>query len=184
MAVSNDVKTDVIRRAHQAKEPVSPVAGPYGHPFHPILVTIPIGAWVCSLIFDIATQVNNNGSKSLVEASYWLIGIGIVGALLAAVFGLMDLVRIPRGTRALRFGLTHMALNLTVVGVFVGDFLWRHDSYYEDAKVMGGQLALSAIGIGVLLVSGWIGGMLAYRFGVRVSAERDQAEGFDAVYPR
>ena len=41
----------------QAKHPVSLMAGPYGHPFHPILVTIPIGAWTASLVFDIASHV-------------------------------------------------------------------------------------------------------------------------------
>ena len=146
-------------------------------------MTIPIGAWVASLVFDIATLVDSNGSQSLVEASYWLIGLGIIGALVAALFGLMDLIRIPRATRARRFGLMHMVLNLTVVGVFAGDFIWRHDTYYEDARVMGGQLTLSIIAIALLLVSGWIGGMLAYRFGVRVAAERDQMEGYGAAYP-
>jgi uncharacterized membrane protein len=183
MSTSTDSHTDVTARVQQAKAPVSAVAGPYGHPFHPILVTIPIGAWVCSLVFDIATKVNSAGSKSFVDASYWLIGIGIVGALLAAVFGLMDLTRIPRRTRAMRFGLAHMLLNLTVVGLFVGDFLWRHNSYYEDAKVMTGPLVLSAVALGLLLVSGWIGGMLAYRFGVRVAAESDQVAGYASTYP-
>jgi uncharacterized membrane protein len=183
MSTVNDVQTDVTQRNQQAKQPMSPMAGPYGHPFHPILVTIPIGAWVASLVFDIASQVSDNGSPALVEASYWLIGLGVLGALLAALFGLMDLLRIPRGTRALRFGLMHMVLNLTVVGIFIGDFIWRHDSYYEDSRVMGGQIVLSAIAIGLLLVSGWIGGMLAYRFGVRVAAERDQLEGYGATYP-
>lgn len=176
MAVTNEAQADALRRTQQAKSPVSPVAGPYGHPFHPILVTIPIGAWVSSLIFDIATRVGD-GSPPLVEASYWLIGIGVVGALLAAVFGLMDLVRIPRGTRALHIGLTHMLLNLTIVGLFIGNFFWRGASD-EGATVAGGQLALTAVGIGLLLVSGWLGGMLAYRFGVRVAAEQNQAEGF------
>jgi uncharacterized membrane protein len=179
---SRGVTRDVTTEVERAKTPASPVAGPYGHPFHPILVTIPIGAWVSSLVFDIATQVNSGGSKSLVEASYWLIGIGVLGALLAALFGLMDLIRIPRGTRALRFGLAHMVLNLTVVGLFVGNFFWRHGSYYESTKVSGGQLVLSAIAIGLLLISGWIGGMLAYRFGVRVAREQDQLEGY-ATYP-
>jgi uncharacterized membrane protein len=183
MAISHDVPPDVIQRTQQAKTPISPVAGPYGHPFHPILVTIPIGAWVASLVFDIATQVNSDGSKSLVDASYWLIGLGIIGALLAALFGLMDLTRIARGTRAFRYGLTHMLLNLTVLGIYVGNFVWRHGSYYEDSKVMGGQLALSVVAIGLLLVSGWIGGMLAYRFGVRVAAERDQAEAYGTARP-
>jgi uncharacterized membrane protein len=72
---------------------------------------------VCSLIFDSATRVNSHGSRPLTDASYWLIGIGVVAALLAAVFGLMDLIRIPRGIRALRYGLTHMTLNVTVVAL-------------------------------------------------------------------
>jgi uncharacterized membrane protein len=161
-----------------AKAPVTPVAGPYGHPFHPILVTVPIGAWAASLVFDIASRANSAGSASLVDASYWLIGLGIVGALVAALFGLMDLLTIPRGTRAFRVGLTHLALNLTVVALFVGDFAWRHGDYYELTKVKTGQLALSAVALAILVVSGWLGGMLTYRYGVRVASEDDQAEGY------
>jgi uncharacterized membrane protein len=182
MSTKSDVQADVTTRVQQAKEPLSPAAGPYGHPFHPILVTIPIGAWVASLVFDIASKASGDGSPALVEASYWLIGLGIIGALLAALFGLMDLSRIPRGTRALRYGLTHMALNLTVVGIFVADWVWRHNSYDTDTRVQTGQLVLSAIAIAFLLVSGWIGGTLTYRYGVRVAADRDQAEGYGA-YP-
>jgi uncharacterized membrane protein len=166
-------------RVQEAKRPVSAAAGPYGHPFHPILVTIPIGAWVASLVFDIATRAGD-GSQALTEASYWLIGLGVLGALLAAVFGLMDLLRIPRGTRALRFALTHMALNLTVVALFVINFFWRHGSYDGSARVSGGQLVLSIVAIALLLVSGFIGGTLTYRYGVRVAAETDQAEGYAA----
>jgi uncharacterized membrane protein len=166
---------------NRGKRPVTPVAGPYGHPFHPILVTIPIGAWVASLIFDIASRVNSTGSHSLVDAAYWLIGIGVLGALVAAVFGFLDLLAIPRPSRAFRVGLAHMGINLTIVGIFIGDFFWRHSSAsgaYAAAKVGAGQLALSAVGIALLLVSGWLGGMLAYRFGVRVADEATQAEGF------
>src|SRR5947209_1321694 len=147
-----------------AKEPVTAVAGPYGHPFHPILVTIPIGAWVASLVFDIASLANSHGSSALVDASYWLIGLGIVGALLAAVFGFLDLLTIPTGTTAFKTALTHMGLNLTIVGLFVVDFLWRHGNYYERTKPMTGQFVLSIVAIVLLLVSGWIGGMLAYKF--------------------
>ncbi len=167
------------RQTLPAKRPLTVAAGPYGHPFHPILVTVPIGAWVASLVFDIATRVNSGGSTALTRASYWLIAIGVIGAVLAALFGLLDLVRIPRGTRALKVGLTHMALNLTVVALFVADFLWRHSGDdYELARVKPGQLALSAVAVGLLGVSGWLGGMLAYRFGVRVADEATQAEGY------
>jgi uncharacterized membrane protein len=169
--------TDTSTRTHEAKRPLSPAAGPYGHPFHPILVTIPIGAWVGSLVFDIATRAGD-GSRALTEASYWLIGLGILGALLAAVFGLMDLLRIPRGSRALKFGLTHMLLNLTVVALFIVNFFWRHGSYDDSARVSVGQMVLSIVAIALLLVSGWLGGTLTYRYGVRVAAEADQAEGY------
>jgi uncharacterized membrane protein len=169
---------DVARRVHHAKEPVTVIAGPYGHPFHPVLVTVPIGAWIASLVFDIATRVNGDGSPALVEASYWLIGLGILGALAAAVFGLIDLLGIPTRTRAFRFGLIHLVLNLTIVGMFVGGFLWRHGTYYETAKVETGPLVLSAVAIALLAVSGWIGGILAYRFGVRVADQVDQADGY------
>lgn len=165
-------------RALAAKQPLTVAAGPYGHPFHPILVTVPIGAWVCSFVFDLSTRINSAGSKPLTDASYWLIAIGLVGAVLAALFGLLDLLRVPRRTRALRVGLTHMVLNLSVVGLYIGNLAWRHDSYYESAKVMGGQIVLSAVALALLGASGWLGGMLAYRYGIRVADEQTQAEGF------
>jgi uncharacterized membrane protein len=178
MSARDESGPEVVQRVLDAKRPVNPVAGPYGHPFHPILVTVPIGAWVCSLIFDIATKVNSDGAPALVDASYWLIGIGILGAVLAAVFGLLDLIGIPRHTRAMTIGLTHMAINLTVVAIFAIGFAWRHSDYYEVREVRGAQLILSAIGLALLGVSGWLGGQLAYRFGVRVADEASQADGF------
>ncbi len=167
------------RLALDAKEPLTPLAGPYGHPFHPMLVTVPIGAWVCALVFDIVTKAKDAGSQPLVEASYWLIGIGIVGAVIAALFGLMDLLTIPRRTRAFTTGLTHMALNLVVVAGQVVNFVWRHHRYHVAVKVRSGQLALSIIAVALLAISGWLGGALAYHFGVRVADEgKQEADGF------
>src|SRR5438093_13169412 len=86
-----------------AKRPRSKMSGPYGHPFHPILVTIPIGAWVASFVFDLASRAAGRADASAwAHGAYWLIGIGVLGALLAAVFGLLDLLGIPRGTGAFR----------------------------------------------------------------------------------
>ena len=70
-------------RQRQAKQPVSPMAGPYGHPFHPLLVTVPIGAWTASLVFDIASDVTT-GPGFLAQGSLWLIAVGVIGALAAA----------------------------------------------------------------------------------------------------
>jgi uncharacterized membrane protein len=163
-----------------AKRPVSAaLAGPYGHPFHPILVTVPIGAWVCALVFDISSHVVDNPGF-LTQGAEWLIAIGVLGALAAASVGFLDLMAIPTGTRAFRTGLIHMSLNLTVTAAYVVNFFWRHGSYTDGRAVTGGQLALAAVALALLGVSGFLGGKLAYRFGVRVADERTQAEGFTA----
>ena len=165
-------------QSRPAKQPVSAaIAGPYGHPFHPILVTIPIGAWACSLVFDIASHVVANPGF-LNQASEWLIAIGVLGALAAAVLGFLDLLTIPSGTAAFRTGLLHMSLNLAVVVAYVVNFVWRHGTYTAATAVGVGPLVLSAITFGVLGVSGYLGGKLAYRYGVRVADETTQAEGF------
>lgn len=171
-------RPDIDDLVHHAKEPLTPAAGPYGHPFHPMLVTIPIGAWVCSLVFDIATRASGDGAPGLVEGAYWLIAIGVIGAVLAAATGAMDLTRIPGQTRAMRVGITHMLLNLSVTAAMAVNLIWRNDTYAESARVEWGQLVLSAAALAVLSVSGWLGGQLAYRYGVRVADQRDQEDGF------
>ncbi|MEU9440864.1 DUF2231 domain-containing protein [Streptomyces sp. NPDC048304] len=162
----------------QAKRPVSAsLAGPYGHPFHPILVTVPIGAWVTSLVFDIASHVVHRPGF-LTQSSEWLIAVGVIGALLAAMVGFLDLFAIPAGTPAFRTALVHMTLNLLVTAAYVVNFLWRHGDYAGGGSVGMGRLVLSAISIAALAVSGFLGGKLAYRYGVRVADEATQAEGY------
>jgi uncharacterized membrane protein len=163
---------------HMAKRPSSSLAGPYGHPFHPIAVTLPVGAFVASLVFDVLTLTRAHGLPYLVDGAYWLIGVGLVGALLAAVFGLMDLRVIPRGTRAFRTAVTHLALNAVVVSLFFVGFLWRAGDHLELEKTRWGQLALSSVAVLLLVGSAWLGGTLVYRFGVRVVDEHTQADGF------
>jgi uncharacterized membrane protein len=164
--------------ARQAKRPVSAaLAGPYGHPFHPILVTVPIGAWVAGLVFDVASRIVGDPGF-LTQGSVWLVAIGVIGALLAATVGFLDLLAIPRGTPAMRTGLVHMSLNLLVTGAYVGNFLWRHADYGEPVAVAVGPLVLSAVSLAALGVSGYLGGKLAYRYGVRVAEETTQVEGY------
>jgi uncharacterized membrane protein len=176
MATSSPPGTGLIGLQSRAKRPVTVLAGPYGHPFHPILVTVPIGAWVTSFVFDIASSWAGE-PEVLVKASFWMIGIGIIGAIAAAVFGLLDLIAIPRGTRAFRTALIHMVLNLTVVVLFAVSFAIRRD-HLDEGDVTAAAFVISAVALALLGLSGWLGGKLAYRYGVRVADETTQAEGF------
>jgi uncharacterized membrane protein len=167
----------VDQHLHQGKRPVTVLAGPYGHPFHPILVTIPIGAWVCSFGFDIASRIADEADV-FAKGAFWLIGAGIVGALVAAIVGFLDLFGIPSGTKAFRIGLVHMTINLVVVALFAVSFLVRRSDIDAPGEVSVGLIALSAVALGLLGVSGWLGGTLSFRYGVRVADETTQATGF------
>ncbi|HEY3530470.1 MAG TPA: DUF2231 domain-containing protein [Nocardioides sp.] len=161
-----------------AKQPVSAwLTGPYGHPFHPILVTVPIGAWVASLVFDIASRIDAR-PEFLVVGSRWLIGLGVIGAVVAASVGFLDFLSIPSGTRAHRTGLLHLSLNLAITAAYVGNFLWRQNLSTGNDPVPVGPLVLSVLSLVTLGVSGYLGGKLAYRYGVRVADEGTQAEGY------
>lgn len=172
-----DKESEMASGLEHAKQPVSVVAGPYGHPFHPILVTVPIGAWVASLVFDIGSHLNANPGF-LTDGARWLIGIGVIGALAAAALGFLDLLAIPRGTKAFSTGLTHMGLNLTVTAAYAVNFLWRGSIDSNGGAVAAGPLALSVVSLLALGASGYLGGKLAYHYGVRVAAESVQAEGY------
>ena len=161
----------------QAKQPVTALAGPYGHPFHPLLVTVPIGAWIASFGFDIASRVADEADVFF-KGAYWLIALGIVGALAAALVGFLDLFAIPTGTKAFRTGLVHMALNLAVVTLFIVSFVVRRGDIDAPQEVGGGLIALSAVALALLGTSGWLGGKLSFRYGVRVASEAAQADGF------
>jgi uncharacterized membrane protein len=162
----------------QSKEPVwALAAGPYGHPFHPILVTIPLGAWVSSLVFDVASHLVAQ-PQVLATGALWLLGIGVLGALAAASVGTLDLLAIPAGTQARRTAVTHALLNLTATVIFACGFAWRFSGRDQLTATPVGQLALSVTGLVALTAAGYLGGKLAYHFGVRVASEDVQAEGF------
>lgn len=159
---------------HQAKRPVSPMlAGPYGHPLHPALVAVPIGAWVASLLFDLGSQIVAEPGF-LARGSLWLIGIGVLAAAAAALVGFLDLLGLAAGSRVHRIALVHMAVNLTVTAGYIAAFLWRRSADL-DAPVGWGQLALSVLCLAGLAVGGFLGGELSFRYGVRVADEADQA---------
>jgi uncharacterized membrane protein len=175
VTMSSDRHLHPSGSAEPAKHPKTILAGPYGHPFHPVLVTVPIGAWVTSVVFDIAALTSDDDA-TFARGAYWLICIGIIGALLAAVVGVLDLLTIPRGTPAFRTGITHMALNVTVVVLFVVGLGVRASGDIDESSVAG--FVLSLVAVSLLGASGWLGGKLAYHYGVRVASEQTQQEGF------
>lgn len=137
------------------------------HPLHVILVPIPIGAWIFALVADLVGAAN--GDPSWQVAAFYAIGVGIVGALLAAVPGLVDLLSLPPGPTR-RTGILHMSLNLVAVGVFVLNLGLRW-----NAPDHAGSPLVTLLGVLLIGVSGWLGGELVYRHGVGMSPDAGAA---------
>ena len=134
-----------------------------GHPIHQMLIVFPLGLLATSLFFDIAHLSSGNPQWAMI--SYWLIAVGIITALLAAVFGLVDWLAIPAGTRAKRIGLLHGGGNVVVVLLFVGSWLLRRD---DPGNPESAALFLSVAAVLLALVTGWLGGELVDRLGIGV----------------
>jgi uncharacterized membrane protein len=96
---------------------------------------------------------------------YWNIAGGIVGGLLAAVFGLIDWLAIPAGTRAKRIGLWHAASNVTAIAAFA--LVWW-SRYNGDHLATTGLFAIEVVALLFGALGGWLGGELVDRLGVGV----------------
>lgn len=129
------------------------------HPLHPILVTFPIALWTAALLADVTGVVLNHGL--LWAAGFFAILGGILGAVLAAIAGTLDYIKVvPPGSSAKKRGMTHGLLNTGVLIAFVVIAVQRGNAY---AQPTGIQLALEALAVGVMTASGWLGGTLVYR---------------------
>lgn len=136
-----------------------------GHPIHPMLIVFPLGLLATAVAFDIVGLVQ--GDNSWFGISYWMIAAGIIGGLLAAVFGLIDWWAIPSGTRAKTIGLLHGGTNVLVTLLFMASWFLRGSA--TNAPGIG-ALACSFIGVVLALVGGWLGGELVDRLGIGVDS--------------
>ena len=135
-----------------------------GHPVHPMLIVFPLGLLATSVVFDILYVATAN--DDLATFSYFGMIAGVVGGLLAAVFGLLDWTKIPKDTRARRIGAVHGVGNVIVVGLFVLSLIsrWGDPTYLPSVLPM----VLGLIGALIALFTAWLGGELVYRLRVAV----------------
>jgi uncharacterized membrane protein len=148
-----------------------------GHPIHQQLVVFPLGLLATAVVFDVLRLITDN--DGFATASYYMIAAGIVSGLLAAVFGVIDYVAVPPGTRARRIGAAHGLGNVIVVVLFAVSWLLRSGETGHVPTTLAFLVAL----LGALLatVTGWLGGELVDRLGVGVDpdANLDARASFD-----
>ena len=136
----------------------------FGHPVHPMLIVLPLGLLSAAVVFDVVRLVTDDPTFNAV--AFWNIATGVVGGLLAAVFGAWDWTHIPSDTRAKRIGAMHGGGNVVVVTLFaISWFLRLGADRYEPSLL---AYLLSFGGLVLATVTGWLGGELVDRLGVGV----------------
>lgn len=140
-----------------------------GHAVHQQLVILPLGILALAVAFDVVGLVTDDAR--LAFAAYLMIVVGVVAGLAASVFGLVDYLAIPQGTRAKRVALLHGAGNVVVLLLFALSAVLRGGAP-EDVPGVGAFV----LGLVALLLSGatgWLGGELVGRLGVGVDDDAD-----------
>jgi uncharacterized membrane protein len=143
-----------------------------GHAIHPMLITLPLGLLGTAVIFDIIRAFTDEADFAV--ASFYMIAAGIIGGLLAAVFGLVDWLAIPARTRAKGIGALHGIGNVVVVALFAGSWLLRRGQ--ADYQPDGLAFWLGVVAVVLALATAWLGGELVERLGVGV----DEGANLDA----
>ena len=133
------------------------------HPIHPILVALPIGLWIFALVCDVLRVAGGVANWGTVAT--YCVAAGIVGALIAAVPGLIDYFSIDEAEMK-RIATFHLALNLGAVVIFAIN-LWLRFRLPAESSV---PLALSVLGVLAIGLGGWLGGEMVYVKGMAVEA--------------
>lgn len=147
------------------RNPVSS-ANVMGHPMHPILVTLPIGLFVATFLFDVIFW--RTGNQAFATSALWLLGFGLIAATLAALTGLIDFLG-DRRIRDLGDAWQHAIGNVIMVLVQLFSFYERF--VFGSSAVVPLGLSLSLIAVLILVFTGWKGGEMVFRHRVAVYDE-------------
>ena len=148
-----------------------------GHPLHPVLTDVPLGAWTAAFVLDVL-EANSPRyrRREYARGADTCIVIGIAGAAGSAVTGLTDWTGTDGQPR--RKGLVHAALNTTALACYVGSLVLRRQGRRSEAR------ALAYVGAGVVTVGAYVGGSLVYKDRIGVDhSETPSADGFVAALP-
>ena len=131
-----------------------------GHPLHPVLTDIPIGAWTLAILFDIIYLFR--GTHGWVSAADVTIFVGLLGALGAALTGYTDWS--DTFGRERRVGVAHGLLNTIAIVVYLVSLIIR---------VTGGSrglaIVIALVGYGILITAAFLGGDLVFGIGTGVN---------------
>ena len=145
-----------------------------GHPVHPMIIPFPLALWTTSLVTDVIFYFWRNSSLLLI--SKFLLAAGCVGAVAAAIPGIVDWLSI-KNPSVKRIANWHARLNIIALIIFaISLYLrMRTGSAWVNYSLKIPFL-LSLVGVILISISGWLGGSLSFEHGVGVAPQHDSPE--------
>jgi nitrite reductase/ring-hydroxylating ferredoxin subunit/uncharacterized membrane protein len=145
-----------------------------GHPLHPALTDVPIGAWTVAVGLDIMDMLQ--GKDDLAPGADAAVAVGLVGAVGSAVTGLTDWHVLKEEKQPKKVGLTHALINTTATLLFAGSLVCRKRNSRQAGRALG------FLGYAAACAGAFLGGSLVYEDELGVDhAERDLPHGWVAV---
>jgi uncharacterized membrane protein len=137
-----------------------------GHPLHPPLTDLVVGAYVFAALAATADVLGV--SDDAASHAWWLaIFAGLLFTIPTAGTGLADWLRIESGTPLWRTATTHLIVNLIGSAIFLATLLVGKESF-DTGDISTGPYLLTLIGLGAIWLGGWLGGSIVFVHGMRV----------------
>lgn len=145
-----------------------------GHPIHPMIIPFPLALWTTSFVADVIFYFSRHTSLLLI--SKFLLAAGCLGAVAAAIPGIVDWTAI-RNSKVKRIANWHARLNIIALIIFAASLYLR---MRVGAPWVNYSLKipflLSLLGVILISISGWLGGALSFEHGVGVAPQHDSPE--------
>ena len=146
---------------------------PLGHASHAMFIHFPVAFYIGALGFDVMSRVGHFPSAPLTAT--WLIMGAALMTIPAAITGLVDYFGMVAGSTKKRWATRHLIFQILAAVFFIANLAVRFgDRTIAEAKTA--WIALGAVGVVLLTIGQWLGGVLVYELGMRVStAEKGEA---------
>jgi len=140
------------------------------HPIHTVFVHFPIALLGTSLAFDLLGLARNDALWWAI--AYWNIALGLAVSVITVSTGLIDSTRVPQGSPAAAIVTRHLIAMLAALSCYGAALAIRPVGQAPTAAGLVATLALEGVGLGLLLLGGFLGGELVYQHGVGVAKLR------------
>jgi uncharacterized membrane protein len=148
------------------------VTGLPGHPTHPPLTDATIGLYTGAAAFAVLSALGI--AEENLAVAWWLALVGgLVVNVPTALTGVLDWLKLSRGTPVWRTATAHFVSMVTAAWLFVAAAIVGHGGYV-DREVTGAGLALTLLGFLVLTLGGWLGGTVVFVHGMRVLGDEER----------